>query len=175
MYHQTDKKAAVREIQRYLFSISDVMYTEIPRVPIDGVFDEETAAAVRIYQSIKGLNSTGKVDYESFLAMQEDYAAITEDERTRDFIIGDTEFPIGVGSISEDVRTLHLMINELAKSFSAVLEVGTGAYYSTRTAASVEALRELFRYPPAPFVDKQLFIRMDSELKARRRAKEKYL
>ena len=46
MYQQSNKNAAVKEIQTYLYLISDRMYADVPRIPIDGIYDSETEAAV---------------------------------------------------------------------------------------------------------------------------------
>lgn len=50
----------VSTIQNYLNRISDV-YTEIPKLNVDGVFGNETQSAVRAYQRIFGLPESGVV------------------------------------------------------------------------------------------------------------------
>lgn len=166
MYHASDKKSAIKEIQRYLFKLSDTTYPQIPRIPIDGVYDGETAAAVKKYQELRSFKETGIVDYQTFTEMSADYFFVVSDEKMRDFIIGETDFPLSVGSYSEDVRTLHIIINELAKSFSGIEKVGVGAYYSEKTANAVNSFSKIFGYPATGTVDKRLFSRLNTELEA---------
>ena len=174
MYQQTDKKSAVKEIQKYLFVLSDKKYSNIPRIPIDGIFDKETESAVIIFQENKLISPTGIVDYETFTALYEDYISVTENFYTSDYIFGDGTFPLKENDQNEDVRALHIMINELRKSYSQISGVGTGAYFSKRTSDAIDDIRELFMMPKSGKLDKELYRRMISEIDARQRFEEKY-
>lgn len=173
MYQQGDKRSAVREIQKYLYVLSDKKYETIPRIPIDGIFDEETKAAVIEYQKIKLLTESGVVDFETFTALYDDYISVVDNFYTNDYIIGDSSFPLSENDQNEDVRALHLMINELRKSYPQIVNVGTGSYYSKRTADAVEALRELFVFPKSRKVDKELYRRLKTEINARNQTERK--
>lgn len=173
MYQQRDKKSAVREIQRYLFVLSDRKYKSIPRIPIDGIFDEETKAAVIEYQTVKFLTPSGIVDLETFNSLYEDYMLVVDNFYTNDYIIGDSSFPLSENDQNEDVRALHLIINELRKSYPQIKNVGTGAYFSRRTGDAIEQLRELFIFPSSRAVDKELYRRLQRELNARNQIKRK--
>ncbi len=173
MYRQTDRKSAIIEIQKYLYVLSDRKYKEIPRVPIDGVFDAETAYAVRKFQEIKLLPTSDKVDLETFTALYEDYREVVNEFYTTDYILGDGTLPLFETNQNEDVRALHLIINELRKSYPQIKDVGTGAYFSRRTGDAVEYLRELFGLEKSRRVDKKLYARMLLELKAQNRLLKK--
>ena len=174
MYQQTDKKAAVSEIQKYLYVLSDRKYTDIPRIPIDGIFDKETKAAVVKFQEIRLLSPTGIVDYETFTALYNDYLTVVEDFYTTDYILGDGSLPLSENDQNEDVRAFHIMINELRKTYPQISSVGTGAYFSKRTGDAVEELRALFLLPHSRVLDKELYRRIIAEIKARKRFEEKY-
>lgn len=173
MYQQNDKRSAVREIQKYLYVLSDRKYETIPRIPIDGIFDEETKAAVIEYQKIKLLTESGIVDFETFTALYGDYLSVVDNFYTNDYIIGDSAFPLSENEQSEDVRALHLIINELRKSYPQIASVGTGSYFSKRTGDAIEALRELFIFPKSREVDKELYRRLISEINARNQSEIK--
>lgn len=66
---------AVRELQLYLNRISDV-YTEIPKLTVDGVFGAGTAAAVREYQRIFGIPVTGVVGAATWYSIADTYRTI---------------------------------------------------------------------------------------------------
>ena len=174
MYQQTDKKSAIKEIQKYLYVISDKKYYEIPRIPIDGIFDDETKAAVIKFQEIMLFPPTGIVDYETFTSLFEIYTSIMEDFYTTDYIFGDSNFPLEENDQNEDVRALHIMISELRKTYPQITDAGNGAYFSRKTGDAIEELRELFALPKSRKLDKQLYRRMNAEIVARQRFKEKF-
>ena len=173
MYQQTDKKSAVREVQTYLYVLSDRMYNDIPRIPIDGIFDKETEEAVIQFQNIKLLAPSGIVDLETFNALYEDYLKVVEDFYTADYIFGDGNFPLKENDQNEDVRALHIMINELRKEYPQIPPVGTGSYFSKRTVDAIEEIRSLFLMQKSPRLDKELYKRILAEIHARNRFNEK--
>ncbi len=70
---------SVAQIQTYLSFLSTT-YPEIPRIAVTGVFGEETKNAVRIFQSIAGLNPDGIVGEETFNAIASLYEDIITGE-----------------------------------------------------------------------------------------------
>lgn len=174
MYQQSDKKSAITEVQKYLYVLSDKKYKEIPRVPIDGIFDEETRSAIRKFQEIKSIFATGIVDLETYTALYKDYLKAEEEFYTSDYILGDGRLPLFETNQNEDVRTLNLMINELRKSYPEIKYVGTGSYYSKATADAVEYLREIFLFPKSRKVDKAFYNRLLLELNAQNRLFSSY-
>ncbi len=65
----------VEALQEYLNVISDV-YEEIPRLDVDGIFGQATRRAVMIFQEISGLNMTGIVSLDTWLAITSLYEDI---------------------------------------------------------------------------------------------------
>ena len=64
MYRIDIKNEVVREIQRFLLSISyRENTTYLPHISIDGIYDKETTEAVEKFQDRYGLDVTGKVDF----------------------------------------------------------------------------------------------------------------
>lgn len=66
----------VRQLQEQLDRIAEV-YTAIPRIAADGIFGENTQAAVRAFQSIFGLPQTGIVDFRTWYKISQIYVGIT--------------------------------------------------------------------------------------------------
>ena len=73
MYRLGDKRAAIREIQKYLHFISDRITNEVPRIAIDGIYGNESKEAVMAFQEYKGIAKTGEVDYETFNLLYSEY------------------------------------------------------------------------------------------------------
>lgn len=169
MYRTDDRQAAIREIKKYLYVVATRVYPEIERTTIDGQYDEQTRGAVRAFQRLVGLKDHGEVDIDTFNALYEEYRAVRNDFYRRDYIVENTSFPVGIGYSGENVRALHILINELAKHHTDIDNVGTGSYYSTRTARSVRGLRRVYGFEESNHVDEEMFSMMLAELEAIRR------
>ena len=173
MYNINDKSSAIRESKKQLFAISEKLYPQIPRTTIDGFYDEETRTAVKEFQKIKGFTESGNIDFNTFNEIYNDYKIVLDAFYGRDYIIEESRFPLGIGDMSEDVRTLHIIINELANTYPEIQNVGTGNYYSKRTGEAIKYLRNLFIMEESDILDRILFARMLTELDAIRRADKK--
>ena len=172
MYLQSDKKAAITEIQKYLFFLSDKKYNTIPRIPIDGIFDEETKNAVIEFQKIMLLETTGVVDFETFTLLYQEYEQTLNDYNTENYIFGHANFPLKENDQNEDVRALHVMINRLRKTYPQVTDIGTGSYFSHNTKNALTELRSIFSLKGEPILDKPLYRRIKNEIDARERFEE---
>lgn len=169
MYRQSNKKAAVTEIQKYLFFLSDKRYPEIPRIPIDGIFDKETENAVMEFQKIMLLTPSGVVDFETSTALRNEYESVMNDYNTDNYIFGHSNLPLKENDQNEDVRALHVMINRLRKTYPQISAVGSGSYFSSITKNALKQLRDIFSLPGLPILDKRLYRRMKEEIDARER------
>ena len=52
-------------------------YPALPSIAADGIYGEKTKEAVRKFQSVFGLPSTGIVDYPTWYEIQEIYVAVS--------------------------------------------------------------------------------------------------
>lgn len=66
---------AVRTIQQQLNSISNT-YSAIPKLAVDGIYGENTANAVKKFQSIFNLPQTGVVDFATWYEISQIYVSI---------------------------------------------------------------------------------------------------
>lgn len=66
----------VRMIQEQLNAIADT-YTQIPKVAVTGQYNEQTADAVRTFQSIFNMPATGIVDFPTWYRISGIYVAVT--------------------------------------------------------------------------------------------------
>ena len=172
-YNIKDKGEAVREIKKYLYLISENLYSSIPRTTIDSFYDIETREAVSEFQRIKELEVTGQVDYETFTLLFEDYSALVLDIEREDYVLTKEDFPFEMGDFSEDVKIINLIICELAKTYTEIPFVVADRFYSKETESAVAYLRALFLMDGEAIVDKELYNRMRAEVNARRLADKK--
>ncbi len=68
---------AVTALQEYLNFISDT-YTSIPKLTVDGQFGGATEAAVRAYQTLFGLTTSGIVSFSTWDAITDTYSELRE-------------------------------------------------------------------------------------------------
>ena len=66
----------VRQLQEQLDAIAQI-YTAIPRIQPDGIYGQQTAAAVREFQNIFGLPQTGITDFATWYKISHIYVGIT--------------------------------------------------------------------------------------------------
>lgn len=66
----------VRQMQQQLARISK-SYPAIPRIRPDGIYGQDTAEAVEVFQSVFGLPVTGVVDYNTWYEISAIYVAVT--------------------------------------------------------------------------------------------------
>jgi len=176
MYFLSDTPSAVREVQKFLYVISDKVNTAVPRIAIDGIYGAETESAVRVFQEIYRHNVSGKVDRETFESLYSLYSAAVIDIELSDYLLTDQGFPITLGTQNNDVAVIHLLINELGKTYTDIGYVNVrSTYFSDESQAAVIELQKIFNQPTTGVVDKHLFLRMRDELSALQRLKVVYV
>jgi len=176
MYELLDKAAAIREIQKFLFVISDTINSDVPRVAIDGIYGEETRNAVLIFQNLYDLDGDGTVDRITFDKMYILYRDAIDENLSRDYIITDGGFPISVGTQNNDVLYIHLLLNELKKRYRDIESVDTkNTFFSENSKNAVMDLEKIFRIKSKGEVDSPFLLRMEKEIDSIKRANEKYI
>lgn len=66
----------VRQLQEQLNAISNA-YPLLPKVSVDGIYGENTANSVRVFQEIFGLPATGITDYPTWYKISEIFVGVT--------------------------------------------------------------------------------------------------
>ena len=103
----------VLRIQRYLQYISSKLGSDtIPAVEADGVYGDETASAVRLFQIYYGLVQTGTVNEATWNAIVTTFFALGGGEESNLRPYPGT--PLRRGSRGEDVRWLQTMLNAVS-------------------------------------------------------------
>ena len=167
MYRLGDERAAIREIQKYLHFVSDRIAPEIPRVAIDGFYGEETKEAVKAFQKYSGLQESGKVDYETFTSIFEEYTKAKLLYEAEEYFIDEKLFPFKRGDTGREVLYINLMLDELGKIFQVVGHVDLKPYFSLSSEDAVMKIKSIFMLEETPVVDILLFNKMRYELNVR--------
>ncbi|MBR6553308.1 MAG: peptidoglycan-binding protein [Clostridia bacterium] len=103
----------VLRIQRYLEYISRELGADVvPAVEVDGVYGDETAEAVRLFQNYYGLVQTGTVNEATWNAIVTSFYALGGGET--DTLRPYPGTPLRRGATGEDVRWLQTMLNAVS-------------------------------------------------------------
>ena len=150
-----DTGVGVDDLQYYINYLSQY-YSTIPPVNIDGVFGDETLAAVIDMQNTFGLNPDGVVGEETWETMYRAYLGIIETIPV-EYVQGQT-IPFGgvilrLGAQSDSVRVLQQYINYIAETFPEINAVDVTGYFGTNTRAAVIELQQLLGLNASGSVD----------------------
>ena len=162
MYRIDDKAAAIREIQKYLFTLH--YFTDrIPFVTIDGIYDAATGRAVRAYQALRDLPVTGTVDNVTFDRLYADYqrAALALSENA--FIPPSTPLPVGIGSTGVGIRNLQALLNALLERYLTTVRTDVSGTFSYATEKAVNEIRRIYDLPTDGTVTYELFRKMQRD------------
>ena len=175
MYELLNKPAAIKEVQKFLYVISDRVNNEVPRVTIDGIYGDETKNAVLIFQRLYNLEGDGTVDRITFDKMYILYKQARNNDMSSDYIITENGFPVKLGDQNNDVVYIHLLINELKKTYQDIQGVDIKSnYFSDVTKKAVEDLDQIILIDGNGEVDANFLLRMENELDALNRIREIY-
>lgn len=135
-----NEKTAVRNMQRYLRQLS---YTDsdIPPVPIDGIFGEATSNSLIVFQTKNGLDATGVADRESWDALYETYLAsvkrFTPPKGFSPFPRVPEDYSLRVGDVGFAVTAVQFLINEVSVILDEIDTIAITGIYNIDTARAV--------------------------------------
>ena len=97
MYRINDKAAFIKSIQEYLLLIS-ADRDESPQSPVDGIYGEQTRAAIEAFQKIFGTEVTGTVDKETYDLLYSDATRIKNMNIAKSEAYEKDAFPLSNGA-----------------------------------------------------------------------------
>ena len=139
-------KEKTEELQRYLYDISFFTNPELSVIP-DGYYGPETAGAVKKFQQLYNIPTTGETDKQTW-----DTAAAVHKHLIRNIPFPVSIFPYGKDFISEGstnpaVFFLQTMLFLLHGKFSSFPEIEITGIYDKQTADAVRNMQKLSLYP----------------------------
>ncbi len=105
---------------------------------VDGIYGAETSLAVSRFQQENGLLVTGKVDFETWEKLNEEYEELLESRKPPERVaaIG-CNVRLSNGAVGDSVYILQIMLNAVGERFSNIGRVTVDGAYSNETEASV--------------------------------------
>lgn len=140
MYSDEQQREHIKELQRLLYDIS--FYDPlIPPISPDGIYDEQTAGAVREFQRIYGMPQTGTINSQTWEKLIEVYNRYYGEILKPDVFRRDYE--LVPGSAGADIYILQVMLNTIGKRYSNIPFVEMTGIYDAPTEGSVESFRRV--------------------------------
>ncbi|NLT08266.1 MAG: spore cortex-lytic protein [Ruminococcus sp.] len=150
----------VRSLQIFLNRISG-NYPAIPKIPAaDGIFDQATESAVKVFQEVFGLQVNGIVDLATWYRITYIYTSVKKiaelnsegvrwDEIENPYI---EDLKIGMQSIEVSVLQYYLAV--IGAYYAAVEPVEITGYFGEKTEQSVKSFQRVFGLPQTGEVDR---------------------
>ena len=139
-----NETAAVENLQRYLRQLS--YHQAITPPPIDGIYESQTAQALREFQALYGLPVTGSADRQTWEILYRAYrASLGEHSPPRAvslFPTEETNFAFRAQSTGFPVSALQYMLLELSALYSELEDVTMSGIYDERTAKAVRTFQQ---------------------------------
>ena len=166
----------VKAMQEYLNYIAR-SYPTIPTVTADGDFGEATAAQVKAFKNTFGYNSDNeRVTPQIWNSITSVYDDLYENATQTSVAAVETAAHgclIKEGDTDDDVIILSSMIKMIEEYYFGASDIKVSSYYNKETARSVRNLRKMFLLSEHNFVDEELLLRLDEEVRAIRMNKKR--
>lgn len=156
MINENTYSDAVYDIQSALAELSR-HYRSIPRIVPDGIYGDETAAAVAAFQAMAGLPQTGNTDIRTHSALF-DYLRKVTAENAAPLPITPFEAPLGGGVLSpgdkgEIVCILQTMLLLISAVHDPIGDIAVTGIYDEVTEEAVKMLQLAGGAEPNGIVD----------------------
>lgn len=152
-----NERVAVENIQRYLRQLS--LYDDtMPRIAIDGIYGDETRAAIYAFQQLAGLEATGIADYTTWTELYEAYMRSVLLHSSPRCFCPFPRFPVnysvGRGNRQFLVEIIQYILNELTLSYDDIPRNDQSGLYDEDTENGVLAFQRIHALPRTGKVDK---------------------
>jgi len=152
----TNLNDAVRNLQRYLRALS-FDDERINRVPIDGIYEAETAKAVRAFQRTRGLPETGIVNKETWDTLFSEFsrlsAARDRSNNINLFPTSPRNYEAAKGDASSFISLVQFILNELSVIYNGLGELKTDGSFDEDTEMAIKRFQVHSGLPPTGRVD----------------------
>lgn len=154
-YSKWQRQDHVREVQEYLrvIALTDNVYREIA---IDGIYGEETAEAVRLFQLTNALPATGNVDFQTWELLAEHYwdalTLLTPPQTARHFPT--PQYVIHPGDRGNLITILQAILNTLTETWDGYPPLEINGEYDSDTEQRVRELQAIGDFPETGTVDR---------------------
>ncbi len=152
-YNQRQQREHIREIQKMLYGLSlfdERMHTVVP----NGVYGKETALAVRAFQQIMGLRSTGEVNAATWEKLRNEYYEKIGKQAYSLNAFPQNTINIGLNDEGLAVYIIQIMLHLLSINFGNFDSLEITGKYDSFTENAVKEFQKRSGQPSTGKVDR---------------------
>lgn len=153
-YTQHQTQSHIKELQGCLHAISCVN-PQIPLIIPDGIYDGETANAVRAFQREYGLNESGRADMSTWNKIVQIYREIVEGEIENPIFFPSANHIVKIGESGLSVYVIQAMLCVISGFFDNFECPQINGVYNNETAKCVRKFQLLNNLSASGFVDRK--------------------
>ncbi len=154
MYDISDKRNAVKEVQRLLQEISET------HIPQSGIYDENTKNAIIDFQKKNSIAETGITDKETLDALYREYLISYID------VPENIDFPIAYGCYGDHIRDINEKMGTVLDYYRVHHNLRSSKRYSNETQNTAEKIRQIYLLDSSTEIDKELYLRIETDIKS---------
>lgn len=152
-YNQRQQREHIREIQKMLYGLSlfdERMHTVVP----NGVYGKETAIAVRAFQQIMGLRSTGEINAATWEKLRNEYYEKIGKQAYSLNAFPQNTINIGLNDEGFAVYIIQIMLHLLSINFGNFDSLEITGKYDSFTENAVKEFQKRSGQSPTGKVDR---------------------
>ena len=152
MYCITDKKSAVRTVQKMICHKKN------------GAFSNEDKEEIRRIQAKHGIEENGTVNFRTFSAIKSEYKILNDESDAQKLISVASEFPYKKGDFGQAVKEINDILSQVLLSYGINEYDISGSLFSEETEMGVRRLCEIFAIEETCQISASFYIRLRKEL-----------
>lgn len=133
----------IESLQTILRRIS-FFYEDLPQVLPDGIFGEQTKAAVEAFQIKFELEPTGEVDFATWEVLIDTYYGVLEQTETEGCVYPNEWFTVAPYEESELLLPMQAMLKNISGQFANLTDVELTGVHDEKSIAAVRNLQGIF-------------------------------
>lgn len=151
-YTDEQKKAHILELQKYLYAIS--MFRQgIPQVLPSGVYDKETAEAVKSFQKEFGLPQTGETDPATWDMIVKVYLDYLNSAPAAYHVFPSREYVSHSGDSGQLVYIIQAMLSDIGRHYDNMPCITVCGEFNSDTLEAVKLFQKQMGLPESGCVD----------------------
>ncbi len=132
----------VREVQEILRALA-IDRGDQSEIAVDGVYGAETSLAVSLFQREVGLPVTGRVDFATWEALNDAYAALGAAQRPPERVAAlGCNVRLRSGTVGDEVYILQVMLNAIEGRHGGIGAVPINGVYGEETQGAVRRYQQ---------------------------------
>lgn len=152
-YTPEQKKAHIRELQKYLNAIS-YYHQEIPCILPTGVYDQKTETAVRAFQKLYHLTETGETNQATWDKIVSVYLADMQNKpQPLEAFPVKKNTVLHMGEHCFTVAVIQAVLMELSRKYSNLPEIAVTGDYDADTVRAIQLFQNMCALPVTGEVD----------------------